>query len=602
MKLEIVDSTKKLSEMKDRLMCRSIFAMDTETTGLQWWKSKIFMFSFSDGETAWVVPVNKFKYESLRYVLQHIFIGYQKFIVGHNIKFDLHQIKSTFNINVTRQLNDTQIMAHLINENRFKSLKMLMVEDLDIKHQEDEKIKVWLKDNFKLKKDWDFSKVPVELMAPYAGMDAWGTMKLFQKYFPAIKTYFWNLYQNEIKVLRILYKMERNGLRINVPYLEELKEQYEKELFAMEQEMKLQVGEINLNSSKQLSRLLYDGFKLPILGYSEKTHLPSTDDDVLKQLQHPFVAKVLQYRRKKKLHSTYIAALLKHVDSRGYVHGNYNITGTETGRFSCNSPNLQNQAKEPDIKKAFLPDPGCTMWFWDQSQIEMVGFAHYSQEPKMREMFKTGRDIYTETAAEVLKVSFDQVTKGQRQVFKNMNLAMIYGVGKTKLSNFLNMNLDNKVSHKEAIEFRHRYLDTFSGISTFTKYIRDIVMQSRSPWDHFVKNQFGRVRRINPLYKILLINGETRKCCMAYTAVNHLIQGWAADLMKASMVRIEEKLHPNWKQNIHDAIRIDLTSQVSKEYLQEISNCLTDWPEISIPIRVKVEKSNKNWAELEEVK
>jgi len=585
MNYQLINTLSGLKSISDKLSSAPIIALDTETTGIEWWKHSVFMISLSTGVDTYVIDTRELYLKDIQGFLNGLLHNSEGQLIGHNLKFDMHHLKSSFDVEISCNINDTQVMAHLLNENRSKGLKNLMHEDLNIRHPEKNNIKDWLKSNFKKQSEYRYDKIPIQIIAPYAAWDAWGTYTLYQQYLPLIRTYFPSLYKTEMKVIRILYKMEQNGVRIDVPYLEELERTYTGNINNLEHLMLQQYGNINFNSSKQIRNILFDVYNLPILNRSPKTGQPSTDAAVLKLYDHPFVADLLHYRKLKKIQSTYIKSLLR-CHNKGVVHGNYNITGTETGRFSCSAPNLQNQSKEKDIKEAYLPDVGHKMVFWDQSQIEMVGFAHYAKEPKMQAIFKRGEDLYKATAAEVLSIPMSEVTKHQRQVLKNMNLAMIYGVGEKKLSNFLNMNLDNKVSHSQAVTFRKCYLDKFSGISMFMKHVMQTVKTYRLPWGHYVKNEFGRVRRI-----------ELDK---AYTGVNHLIQGWAADLMKASMVRIEEKFKPNWKQNIHDAIRIDVPIDMAdyQDYVREVSKCLTEWPEVSVPIRVKVESSDQNWAEV----
>lgn len=585
MQIKILDTINKLSNEISNIVRSPVLAIDTETTGISWYKHKIFMVQLCNGWTTWIIPVYQHDWEGS---ITRLFIAlklHTKLLIGHNLKFDLHHIRHSFGIELlTPQFFDTKVAAHLLNENRDNKLKSLMKSELHIGTPEEINIKQWFKEKKIKNEDQDYSKIPQEIILPYAIVDVVNTFKLYEKFEPAIKQYFGSLFDTEMKLLKILFKMEQNGVRIDVPYLEELQMVYGRKLSYAVSDLLIDVGkDINFNSSQQVGKYLYEKLKLPILKQSEKTEKPSTDITVLQQLDHPFIEKLLHYKKLQKIHSTYIKNLLKY-NHHGMIYANYNQARAETGRFSCSNPNLQNQAKIDDIKRIFLPDEGHEMIWWDQSQMEMIGFAHYSRELKMREMFKRGEDIYAGTAKQVLRC--ETITKHERQMFKNMNLAMIFCVGKDKLGAYLSANLNRKVSYNEAISFRKEYLKTFPRVKEFMYEVMDVVKISRVPWGHYIKNMYGRVRRV--------------AVSKAYTAVNHLIQGWAADVMKESMVKIEEKFHPNWKMQLHDAIRLDrpVNRYRREEFIHEVSECLSYCPKIDIPIRVKVESSKTNWAEV----
>ncbi len=578
-----VTTDQQLKDACNELAFKNVLALDTETTGLQWWKSRVFLIQIYDGENCYLIDPAKLSSKFMPY-LQIVFCRPHHLTIGHNIKFDMHQLKQSFNIDIRTKIFDTKVAAHLLNENRNNSLKPLMLSVLKREPLEEGQINDWFKQKKILNKDRNYSFLPKSIIAPYAIQDAVCTFKLYEKFAPLMDKHFRSLFQTEMAIIKILFKMEQSGVQVDVSYLEGLQKIYEVNIIKQRDLLYQWFPDrkVNFDSPKQLAKLLYKNLDLPILKKSSKTGEPSTDVTVLKQLKHPFVADLLHYRKLQKIHSTYIQGLLT-AQHEGIIHANYNQTGTETGRFSCSKPNLQNLSKQDDIKRAFLVDPECEMWWADQSQIEMVGFTHYSKEQKMMDMIIRGEDIYKGAAQQVLHKS--DISKQERQVFKNMCLAMIYGVGQKKLALFLNNNLEQDITQKEALAFRNGFLDEFPGVKNFMLRVSNTVKNYRHPWGHYVQNQFGRVRRV-----------EIQK---VYTAVNHLIQGWAADLMKRAMVRIENDLHPNWKMQLHDAIRIDIPLDMvhKKEYTNEVAKCLTDFPEVSVPIRVKMESSKTNWAE-----
>lgn len=595
MKLTVVKDPIALNLMSYHLQTVDLFSFDTETTGLNPWKATAFMLSFSDGHTAWVIPRKYFTMQLLSAKLTDIFSDPNKEVVGHNLKFDLHFLKNTFGVTCRRQLHDTCVQGFLLNENRPNGLKPLSREILGYKTDDEDHVQNWLREHFSRKEDWRFDAVPEEITIPYSGTDAWLTYKLHEAFQPQIKEHFLDIYNTDRQVLGILFKMEQNGLRVDTPYLQSLVEIYKDKVAQLRKEVWSIAGvEFDLDSNAQLGKVLFNklGVTCPI--YTAKGN-PSTADEALNLIQHPIVDALKNYREAAHDLSTSIKSPLEFVDDNGYIHGNYSITTAKTGRFSCSSPNLQNIKKDPIIKRAYIVDPGYEAWLFDQSQIEMVGFAQYSKDEKMLKALHDGTDLHAMTAATVNDKPVSEVTQRERKIGKGTNFAIIYGCGDKKLASFINNYLsEGKITDQEAATFKRKYKAKFASVTSFTQRVIYAVKQDRAPWGHYVRNQFGRVRRLDHIN-------------YAYTGVNHLIQGWAADLMKKGMVRLEKSLHPIWKQNIHDAIRLDhsdqwQTPQQKKEWLAEVSRCLTEFPEVGPPIKVTIENFRTNWAESSEVK
>ena len=595
MKLKVIKDPIELDLMAIRLKNTQAFSFDTETTGLDPWKAEAFMLSFSDGETAWVVPKRYFTSKLLSSVLTDIFAEPKKEVIGHNLKFDLHFLKNTFGVTCHRQLHDTCLQGFLLDENRPNGLKPLAREILNYKTSEEDLVKKWLEANFSKKEDYRYDSVPEEITAPYSGSDAWLTFKLHETLQPRIKEHFLDLYNNERQVLRILYKMEQNGLKVDVPYLQELALTYElKATEQMKAVWKIAGEEFDVNSNDQLSRVLFTKLGIPCPIFTAKGN-QSTAEEALNLIDHPIVEALKKYRETAHDLSTSIKSPLELVDKNGYLHSDYSINRAKTGRFSCSRPNNQNVKKDPAIKRAYIVEPDEEAWLFDQSQIEMVGFAQYSKDVKMLKALENNVDLHAMTAATVYEKPIENVTKQERAIGKGTNFAIVYGCGDRKLASFINNYMtEGRISDQEAAIFKNRYKAKFPAVTSFTQRVIYAVKQNRAPWGHFVKNQFGRVRRLDPVNK-------------AYTGVNHLIQGWAADLMKRGMVRLEKSLGPIWRQNIHDAIRVDHSKQWNtpeqkKEWLMEVSKCLTDFPEVEPNIKVTIETFDTNWADAVEVK
>lgn len=561
-------------------------AYDTETTGLRWYKSKVFLHSFATLEKTFVVRTNTFKDEDLLPFLKAILEDKSKIIVGQNLKFDRHHLKQTHDVEILGEIRDTMLMSHLMDENTSISLKNRCEAVLGIKPDERDAVHDWLKENIGANKDkWDFSLVPEHIMDPYAGNDPWLCMKLEQHYWPSIQKDFKSIYETDMKVFDILYKMERNGLPVDLPYLKSYQAILEQKIETNKTQAFLAFGdEFDINSPMEVAEVLYRKMRLPIPKVTGKGG-DSTDDEALSQIDHPVARCIQEHRSLSKMLSTYVIPLQEQAVS-GVIHPDFGLTRTRTGRFSCSDPNVQNITKDIDLRRAFTVDAGEEMWFWDQSQVEMVGFAMYSKDLKMVEALKRGDDLHTVTAQEVLGKK--EITKEERAMGKGCNFAMIYGVGKARLAKYLTGYVGRVVTDQEAAIFKAKYLQAFPTVYQFQRLVMNTVQKHRAPWGNFVKNKFGRVRRIDPQ--------------KAYTGVNHLIQGWAADMMKAAMVKIDEKYKPKWRQNIHDAIRIDLPVGDNREFVADIAKLLTDFPDVGLPIKCTKEVSRTNWAEIEEVK
>ncbi len=592
MNLKLVTDQEDLRHLQTKLMEAQTFAYDTETTGLDWWKCRVFSISFCIGEDVWLIYTDDFPQEQITEFLEKIFYDPYKECFGHNIKFDRLHTMQSFNVWIHRKCHDTLLMAHLCDENRKNGLKPLMESLLGIPPDEEEVIKSWLNEHFAKQSDWDYSQVPRELMTPYAAADTYCTWKVRENLWPIIQSHFASLYETDRKVLDILTRMEYKGLRLDIPYLQQLQPVYEMKLKELQSSIFKSTGfEFNIGSDIELAEVLYGKLKLPCKKLTIKG-AQSTDMEALSELEHPCIAALLEYSEQNHRLNNFIIPLQELSDANHRIHGSFSLTATRTGRFACSHPNLQNMPKNEDIRRAFVVDQGGTMWFWDHSQIEMVGFSMYSKDPKMIGALKNGEDLHRLAASEALGIPLDQVDPANRAMGKGTNFAIIFGVGKAKLARYINgyMPKGQKLNDQAAWEFKQKYFIKFPTVKEFQYSVMNTVRQHREPWGNFVRNKFGRVRRLKPE--------------KAYTGVNHLIQGWAADLMKASMVRIDDKFHnTDWRQNIHDSIRIDSTETPERqsEWAQEVAWELCNWPEVPVPISCSIDYSRTNWAEMKGV-
>jgi DNA polymerase I len=576
----IVRTEEQLRDAERRLCELPIFGWDYETTGIRWYRHKVFMSSFASPDgTVWVIPFRHFPLGRLSFFHRQVLQSKGE-VVAHNAKFELNHTRGTFGTdaqgrlwNVTRKLHDTMVMAHLLDENQVKALKPLAEKHLGIAPDERDAVHEWLREHHGNKENWRFEEVPEDIMLPYSGNDPYITLKLYEHFKPQIDRHFAPLYATEMHVLDILHRMEQNGLPIDVPYVQaKFEECGAREAAAAKKVLEAVGFEFNVDSDLELAEVLYDKLGLPVPGLTKEGQR-STDEDALESLNHPVPKLVIAYRKeghRRKLFEGYRDL----VDEKGVV---------------------QNPTKEDEILRMFIVERGWEAWIWDQSQIEMVGLAHYSGDPQMRAALRNGKDLHATTAAGIFGISYEEALadKVKRGVGKSSNFAMSFMVGKAKLAKFINGYLPDgsEITHEQAMAYKEAFQTAFPQLKRWAYKVIDTVREDRPTWGHHVKNTFGRVGRILP--------------DKAYQGVNRVIQSWAADLMKASMVRIDKALgKPKWRQQVHDAVRIDLEADGRRkmEQVREVARCLTAWPEVTVPITCTVEKFTKNWAEVEKVK
>lgn len=345
-----------------------------------------------------------------------------------------------------------------------------------------------------------------------------------------------SLYESmEIPLIRVLFDMEKEGFQVDGAVLRELGDGFTKQADQLQKAIfeACGAGEFNINSPQQLGSVLFDTLGLPTRRKTAKGKGYSTDAATLEAIRdlHPAVDMVLSWRQVTKLNSTYIDPLLRNMDASGRVHTTFEQTGTATGRISSNDPNLQNIPVRTDvgreIRRAFKAKEGCVLVDGDYSQIELRILAHMSGDKNMRETFIRGEDIHARTAALVNGVSMEEVTGHMRSAAKAVNFGIVYGISDFGLSQNIG------ISRKEAAEFISRYFATYPGVYEFMERAKQ---DGRSKG--YSETLYGRRR---PLPELLSSNFNTRSFGER-VAINTPIQGTAADIIKAAMVRVHEEL------------------------------------------------------------
>ncbi len=510
--------------------------------------------------------------------------------VGHNIKYDLILLKR-HGLELKGLEGDTMVASYLLDPTRRQHGLDELAEEI-LGHQ----MISYKEVTARLKKGESFAFVPIEQAAEYACEDAHVTYLLYQYFWPRLKEEgLWNLFETiERPLIEVLARMEMAGIRLDIPYLQELSREMAAKLRELEEKIFHLAGErFNLNSSQQLGFILFEKLKLPKVKKTPKRTAYSTDTEVLEELSahHELPRLVLAYRTLAKLKSTYVDALprLVHPET-GRLHTSFNQTVTATGRLSSSEPNLQNIPVRGEeglkIRRAFVPEEG--FWFLsaDYSQIDLRVLAHYSEDETLITAFHRGEDIHRRTAAEVFGVPPESVTPEMRRMAKTINFGIVYGMSPYGLAKEL------KIGRREAKAFIERYFERYPGVKA---YMERIVAEAREKG--YVETLFGRKR---PLPDIKSPNRVAREFAER-TAINTPIQGTAADIIKLAMIRIDRALKEGgFRTRMLLQVHDELLFEVPPEELEEIKALVREKMEgvvtLKVPLKVNL-ATGRNWAE-----
>ena len=396
----------------------------------------------------------------------------------------------------------------------------------------------------------------------------------------------------ELPLVYVLTKMELNGFKVDINYLNEMKESLKLKINDLEKEIYIIANqEFNINSFKQLGDVLFNKLMIPYPKRIKNDNY-STSKDILDKLsgKYEIVDKVLLYRMYSKLYSNYIIGLMDEIKEDGKIHTIFNQTLTKTGRLSSERPNLQNIPIRLEegrlIRKAFIPSHNSIIISSDYSQIELRVFAHMSKAVNMQSAFLNDLDIHAKTAADIFHININDVTKDMRRSAKAVNFGILYGISSFGLSNDLDINVN------DAKNFIDNYLNAFPGIK---EYMSEEIKEAKEKG--YVKTLFNRKRVIDELKdKNYLIRTSGERM-----ALNTPIQGTAADILKLAMIEIDKKIeenHFNTKMivQVHDELVFDVPKNEVEEIKDIIKNIMENIYKLDVPLKVDIEYGN-NWYE-----
>lgn len=590
----LVDKDEEINVLIDRLSKTSIFAFDSETTGLDANLARLVGMSFSieKGEGFYVpVPQSQEQAEKLVDRFRAVFEDETIEKIAQNFKYDALILKH-YGVEVKGLIWDTMLLHYLLEPDLRHNMDYLSETYLKYKP-----ISITTLIGEKGKNQLKMTDVPIEKVVDYAAEDADITGQLFQHFIPKIKeSGLEQLYMEvEEPLAKVLVDMEYEGINLNSDLLSEYAVILRNKIGQVEANIYEMAGKkFNISSPKQVGEILFIDLNIPYRWRKTKSGQYSTNEEKLSELagDYPIIKEILNHRGMTKLLSTYVEALPKMVNPKTKrIHTSFNQALAATGRLSSYNPNLQNiPIRTPEgakVREAFIPrDKNHVLLAADYSQIELRLIAEISGDRSMLEAFQSGKDIHSTTAANVFEVPYDQVTKEQRYRAKTVNFSIIYGAGATNLSRQLN------IKRSEANELIQQYFKQYKGIQA---YMENTISLARN--QGYVTTLLGRrryLRDINSKSSLEKSNAERM-------AINSPIQGSAADLIKLAMINIgraikETQLKSKMILQVHDELVFDARLDELEALKAMVKEKMEAAVALSVPMVAEVGTGN-NWLE-----
>lgn len=499
-------------------------------------------------------------------------------MVAHNAVFELkHLINKGSH---PRLMGCTMLLANALCGGKLRSLKDLTFEVLGEDLSKEQQTSDWSKD--------DLSQEQIE----YAAKDAIVTYKIFHALHPKLRELgLEKTYEVMRNAQHAIARIELAGIRIDEKSHASLIHMWEKNKEEQESILRETLGsEMNLNSTKQLGEWIKSHVDVSLWPKTEKGHL-KVDAFALSQNRHlPITEPLLKYKEMSKLLNTYGKSFADHINPvTGRIHASFRLGGTATGRLSCTRPNIQNPPRDPAFRKLFVAERGNVLVVADFSQIELRVAALVSGDKEMLEAYKNGEDLHKKTAAAVMGISPNEVSKEQRQMAKAVNFGLLFGMSAKRLSGYAKYNYGVEMSLEEAEKARKAFFDTYSGLSMWQKKtgrMSSAIQKATTP--------LGRIRDFQK-------DGTGYR----YTeALNTPVQGGAAEAMLCTLVRLEKAI--DWKRAkivnvIHDEVIIECAEEMGEDIKIIIENAMLDgfldvFPKAGLYTKDLVEAHiNTNW-------
>ncbi|MDD5590973.1 MAG: DNA polymerase I [Dehalococcoidales bacterium] len=593
----IVNSSRAFSELLGRLSQAESFTFDTETTSLNSMSAQLVGISVSLAPAeAYYIPVGHLGLGQMEQLpIEQVINGLEPVLadgsiakIAHNGKYDII-VLARQGVEVANLIFDTMVAAYLLGEKSL-GLKTLAFGRLGI---EMTPITDLIGSG---SKQIPMSSVEVGKAADYACADADITGRMAELLRPELQGQgLWQLFHDvEMPLIPVLVSMEMKGIAVDVELLRKMSHRLGGRLIGLEKDIYNDVGhQFNINSSQQLSSVLFDELKLPPARKTKSGY--STDASVLEGLRsaHPVIDYILDYRQLAKLKSTYVDALPALVNPEtGRVHTSFNQTRTATGRLSSNEPNLQNIPVRGEvgreIRQAFIAPSGSYLLAGDYSQIDLRALAHLSRDEGLLRAFSRDEDIHTATASQLFGVDASGVTPDMRRLAKTVNFGVIYGMSDYGLEQA------TELSRQEAAQFITSYFEKYPGVRD---YLESTKMEARELG--YVQTLLGRKRFIP---EIKSSNRQVREAAERM-AINMPVQGTSADIIKVAMVNlyremVKRRLKSKMLLQVHDELIFEVPGGEMDIMRRLVPQVMSTALVLDVPLKVDI-KSGSNWGEME---
>ena len=604
----VVVTEAELDELVAELAERSVYALDTETTSLLAVDAEVVGYAFSwEAGVGYYVPVRgddpgepledgrQLAYLDPGLVaakLKPVLEDPSSLKVGQNLKYDINVLHGA-GIELAGPLFDTMVAAALLHpERRTNNMDDLARDMLGLKTTPITEL------IGKGKNQVTMLDVPLPQVAAYAAEDADVTWRLYEKLkarlegeHEAMQHLFADV---EMPLVRVLAAMEREGVELDAGMLGEYSQALTVRLEELKQNLFKAAGmEFNPDSPKQLGEVLFDKLGLPVIKKTKTGR--STDAEVLERLasesDHPLPQLLLEYRELSKLLGTYVQPLPSYLASRtGRLHASFHQTGAATGRLSSSDPNIQNIPIRTDagreIRRAFRAGSGKSLITADYSQVELRMLAHFSQDPELARAFREGLDIHAYVAHQIFDVPIEEVNAEQRRVAKTVNFGIVFGQSAFGLARTL------RIPQRDAGAFIEAYKERYTGLDRF---LQECIQEAEEKG--YVTTILGRRRAIDEIRsrnRNLRLLGER-------LAINTVIQGSAADLIKVAMVRLAERLAREYAEarlliQVHDELVLEAPTEMAEAVRDATVEVMVNALPLDVPLKVD-SAVGPNWLE-----
>jgi len=590
---KLIETEEEAKKLRDLIFTNDFFVLDTETTSVNPMDAELVGLSFSvkENEAYYVaVPAKREEAVKIVNVFKTLYEDPKILKIGQNIKYDL-EVLANYDIELSGPMFDTMLAHYVLQP--------------ELRHNMDYLAEVYL--NYKTihideligprgKGQGSMRDLPPSAVYEYACEDADVTLKLYNVLRPKLKEGGVEelFYDIEMPLVPVLAEMERNGVRLDTEALRETSKLFTERMMELERHIYELAGQqFNISSPKQVGDILFGQMKIIEKPKKTKTGQFVTSEEVLQQLRakHPIVADILDYRGLKKLLGTYVDALPKLINPKtGHIHTSFNQAVTATGRLSSSDPNLQNipvrgeDGKE--IRKCFIPEPGCQFFSADYSQIELRVMAHLSGDENMIRVFTEGHDLHAATAATIYKKSIEEVSRDERTKSKRANFGIIYGITVFGLAERLDISRD------EAKQLIDGFFETFPQVHEYMEQSKQFAREHG-----YAETIFHR-RRYLP--DINSHNGTVRGFAER-NAINAPIQGSAADIIKVAMIRIYQRMKAEGlKSKLLLQVHDELNFSVVPEEHDRVEALVLEEMQRAYPLRVPLVADcgwGDNWLE-----